>query len=1363
MMESAIEWIYNNLKKNSVDIPSEALLSIIPKTNGTPSIHVLNWVRFVPAYLMNSKKRSWAMEQLEKSLTHATFLVGDDFSVADLAVLCFLECDEEFQKLVVSEEWNSPNFCHVRRYYNHLSSMEQLKELKAKLSERPKLAVKSAEALEGTCGDNAEADISGKTVAADMRFEMGGKFGELPGAKVGEVVVRFPPEASGYLHIGHAKAALLNQHYRDTFKGRLILRFDDTNPSKEKANFEESILCDLPRIGVKWDVRSHTSDHFDLLINLCEKMLREGKAYVDNTDTETMRTERENRKPSACRENTTQQNLAWWEEMKKGTEFGLKCCVRAKIDMNSNNGAMRDPTIYRCKPESHVRTGTKYNVYPIYDFACPVVDSIEGVTHALRTSEYNDRNDQYAWFCQVLGLRCPMVIDYSRLALQNTILSKRKLTWFVEEGLVDGWDDPRMPTVSGILRRGMTAEGLRQFILAQGSSRSSAQMEWDKIWAFNKKVIDPIAPRFTGLLLDPSVPQPSPNTPIGLVPVRIHGQSEIQEKLVAVHPKNESLGHRKIMVSPLVYVEHADATCFKEGENVTFINWGNCRIVKIHRSEAYITAVDGELNLQDTDYKKTLKITWLPELEDKSPALCPVTCLIYDHLLTKGILGKDEDFKPYVNRNSKVEQCLLGDPDVRNLKKGEIIQLQRRGYYIVDVPYEAKCKATGFESPCVLIQIPEGTMSKTTTDTAGSTASQAKKGGSVKASAKQPKAEMTEEEAAKALERQRKKEEKKEARKEGRAKAKQAKETTECSETQSTSIKTQPEPASSNEQPQNRKQEQCVKPTVEAVSRPPIVAESCSAKSIKIPKSDQVELSKKEGAKKQTRLALEATKESEFSEWYSQLITKAELLEYYDISGCYIIRPWAYSLWQTIQRFLDERLHAMGVENAYFPMFVSKGALEREKNHVSDFAPEVAWVTKSGDSDLAEPVAVRPTSETIMYPAFAKWIQSHRDLPLRLNQWSNVVRWEFKHPQPFLRTREFLWQEGHTAYAEKPDAEAEVLAILDLYAQVYQDLLAVPVIKGRKTEREKFAGADYTTTIEAYISGTGRAIQGATSHHLGQNFSRMFEVTYDHPVTGKPAFVYQNSWGLTTRTLGVLVMVHGDSKGLVLPPRIAPHQIVVVPCGITNKSSQEDRENLLSYALLVTKTLKEDSSQFRVHCDDRTHVSPGWKFNHWEMKGVPVRLEVGPQEMAKQSTCLVLRHNGIKLTVPLADICARMPQILEDIHNDLLRKATGELAAHVVQVVSLDQLCSALDAKSLALAPFCGDSDCEEIIRRESARNVVVEPGAPSMGAKSLCIPFSCPFNDKLVCGSPAAGTKCFNQPHCSRVATAYTLFGRSY
>lgn len=280
-------------------------------------------------------------------------------------------------------------------------------------------------------------------------------------------------------------------------------------------------------------------------------------------------------------------------------------------------------------------------------------------------------------------------------------------------------------------------------------------------------------------------------------------------------------------------------------------------------------------------------------------------------------------------------------------------------------------------------------------------------------------------------------------------------------------------------------------------------------------------------------------------------------------------------------------------------MFVSEKSLNREKDHIEGFSPEVAWVTKAGQSDLAEPIAVRPTSETVMYPYFATWIHSHRDLPLRLNQWCNVVRWEFKHPQPFLRTREFLWQEGHTCFLTKAEADVEVLQILDLYRRVYEELLAVPVIPGKKSEKEKFAGGLYTTTVEAFIPTTGRAIQGATSHCLGQNFSKMFEIMVDSEGKSRE-FVWQNSWGITTRTIGVMTMVHGDDKGLVLPPRVASIQVVIVPTGITVKTSAADREMISKKTLELCAILKKGG--IRCKADVRDNYTPGWKYNYWEVK-----------------------------------------------------------------------------------------------------------------------------------------------------------------
>ncbi|KAK3888678.1 hypothetical protein Pcinc_007291 [Petrolisthes cinctipes] len=740
----------------------------------------------------------------------------------------------------------------------------------------------------------------GRSGQATSKPEEGGKFVELPGAKMGEVVVRFPPEASGYLHIGHAKAALLNQYYQQAFKGKLVMRFDDTNPEKEKLDYEKVILEDLKLLDIKPDIFSHTSDHFDMMLGMCEKLIREQHAYCDDTDRETMKKEREERKESKNYNNSVEKNLSMWEEMKKGTKYGLTCCVRARIDMKSDNGCMRDPTIYRCKDEDHVQTGNKYRVYPTYDFACPIVDSVEGVTHALRTTEYHDRDDQYFWFIEKLGLRPIHIYEYSRLNMNNTVLSKRKLTWFVSEGLVDGWDDPRFPTIRGVLRRGMTIEGLKNFILAQGFSRSVVNMEWDKIWAFNKKVIDRYAPRYTALEGD-------------LVPVNVAGVKE-EATTAQKHPKDPSVGTKTVWVGPRVLIEAADAAELKEGQNATFINWGNIMIKKVNIVNDKIKSVDAEANLQNTDYKKTLKLTWFADTEH-SPST-PVICVYFDHLINKSVLGKDEDFKNFIGHETRAELKMVGDTELKNLKPGNIIQLQRKGFFRVDQGYKPLSLSSCREGPLVLFSIPDGHSKNMPTASsvkklAGMKGAVAPSGGTVSA------------------------------------------------------------PTSANTPKSSSSSQSKKSPTKAETSKAPSKQQEDTGSAMK----------------KQTRLGLEARKEDNLADWYSQVITKE--------------------------------------------------ALEKEKTHIADFSPEVAWVTKSGSSEMAEPVAIRPTSETVMYPAVAKWVQSHRDLPIKLNQWNNVVRWEFKQPTPFLRTREFLWQEGHSAFATKEEAVEEVYQIVEFYAQVY--------------------------------------------------------------------------------------------------------------------------------------------------------------------------------------------------------------------------------------------------------------------------------------------------------------------------------------
>ncbi|KAJ3038546.1 hypothetical protein HDV00_000551 [Rhizophlyctis rosea] len=507
-------------------------------------------------------------------------------------------------------------------------------------------------------------------------------------------------------------------------------------------------------------------------------------------------------------------------------------------------------------------------------------------------------------------------------------------------------------------------------------------------------------------------------------------------------------------------------------------------------------------------------------------------------------------------------------------------------------------------------------------------------------------------------------------------------------------------------------------------------------------------------------IGITVKKDDDFPTWYQQVLTRAEMLDYYDISGCYILRPWAFNIWKAIQKFFGGEIEKLGVEDCYFPMFVSSRALEREKDHIEGFSPEVAWVTKaispSGKSDLAEPIAVRPTSETVMYPYYAQWIRSHRDLPLRLNQWCNVVRWEFKHPQPFIRTREFLWQEGHTAFATLPEAEKEVRDILDLYRRVYEEYLAVPVVPGKKSEKEKFAGGYYTTTVEGFIPTTGRAIQGATSHCLGQNFSKMFNIVIDNDAKER-SHVWQNSWGLSTRTLGVVVMVHGDDQGLVLPPKVASIQVIVIPTGITAKSSEEERKNLWKKSEELAETLT--AAGIRAKADLRDNYTPPYKYNHWELRGVPIRLELGPKDLAKNEACAFRRDTRVKAQHSLATIAQSVQSLLDTIQSDMFNKAKKERDERLVKLEKWEGFVEALNKKCIVLAPWCEREQCEEDVKDNSARGSAgdepQDEKAPSMGAKTLCIPFDQPES-----GEQVAKRTCFA---CDHKAKSWTLWGRSY
>lgn len=501
------------------------------------------------------------------------------------------------------------------------------------------------------------------------------------------VVTRFPPEPSGYLHIGHAKAALLNDFFaHEQYSGTLILRFDDTNPRNESAEFQNSILTDLELMGIRPDKISHTSDYFQELYEACVKMIKTGKAYADDTVKEVMAAQRMDGLPSARRDESIEDNLARFEEMKAGTEEGQRWCIRAKLSVNSPNKALRDPVIYRCVVKYvdddgveqqivHHRTGTQWKIYPNYDFCCPIVDSLEGVTHALRTTEYQDRNDQYQWMLKALGLRKVDIWSFSRLSFIRTLLSKRKLTNLVKSGAVYGWDDPRFPTVRGIRRRGMTVEALREFMVSQGPSKNLVNMDWTIFWATNKKHIDPVAPRHTAIVSDRSVV------------CHVSGaKEEVYYEDKPKHSKNPDVGMKKVAYSNKIWLEQEDAQRFAQDEEITLMNWGNAYVRKISKTSndqsdvGIMTELELELHLEG-DFKKTdKKVTWLADGQN----LVPVQLVDFDYLITKDKLDEDDNLEDFLTPQTEFKTYAVADCNVADVKENDIIQFERKGYFRCD-------------------------------------------------------------------------------------------------------------------------------------------------------------------------------------------------------------------------------------------------------------------------------------------------------------------------------------------------------------------------------------------------------------------------------------------------------------------------------------------------------------------------------------------------------------------------------------------------------------------------------------------------------------------------------------------------------
>lgn len=464
--------------------------------------------------------------------------------------------------------------------------------------------------------------------------------------------------------------------------------------------------------------------------------------------------------------------------------------------------------------------------------------------------------------------------------------------------------------------------------------------------------------------------------------------------------------------------------------------------------------------------------------------------------------------------------------------------------------------------------------------------------------------------------------------------------------------------------------------------------------------------------------------EEDFAQWYTDVVRKAELIDYSSVKGCMVIKPAGYAIWENIQKELDKRFKETGVENVYMPMFIPESLLEREKDHVEGFAPEVAWVTHGGLNPLQERLCVRPTSETLFCDFYANEIQSYRDLPKVYNQWCSVVRWE-KETRPFLRSREFLWQEGHTAHATGEEAQARTEQMLNLYADFCEEYLAMPVVRGRKTDKEKFAGAEATYTIEALMHD-GKALQSGTSHNFGDGFAKAFGIQYTDK-ENKLQYVHQTSWGMTTRLIGAIIMVHGDDSGLVLPPKVAPTQVMIVPI-------MQKKEGVLDKAAWLKDQLQ---SNFRVKVDD-SDKSPGWKFSEQEMRGIPVRIELGPKDIEQNQCVLVRRDTREKTIVSLDEVDQKLSEILDAMQKEMLERAKAHREAHTYEATNYDEFKETIVNKpGFVKAMWCGDVACEDKIKEDTA-------------ATSRCMPFKQEkLADTCVC--------------CGKPAKAMVYWGRAY
>lgn len=599
---------------------------------------------------------------LHYTLEHRTYLVGHALSMADLAVFAALGFPAELSTRTAILDALPDDAIVVKRWLTMVADSPAVME-----------ATQLATAQEESMFDDSPLD----PLAAGMNF--------LEGGIAGRVVTRFPPEPSGYLHIGHAKAVLLNDYYARRYRGRLIVRFDDTNPSKEKEEYQASIVADLAKLGVKPDLITFTSDYFDTITKFAEYLIQVGLAYMDDTPQEQMKEERMERKDSKHRNQTPEDAMTYFKLMCSGSVEGSAWCLRAKIDMQSDNGTMRDPVLFRQNLTPHHRSGTQFKAYPTYDLACPIVDSIEGVTHALRTTEYNDRDAQYQWIQKALKLRRVRIHAFSRVNFNFTVMSKRKLAWFVEEGHVTGWDDPRFPTVRGVVRRGIHIDALRSFMYSQGASRNIVNMDWSSFWALNKKEIDKTAKRFMAIDQTEHVRLKIINAP--------SSADSLTYLTTDLHPKDPTLGQRLVRIASDVLLETVDTEGMQVGEMFVLVRWGVMKVLKI----------DGGLEAEyvpDGDFKTAKrKLSWIADVKD-SNTHCVLT--EFDNLVTKDKLDEEDNFQDFINPCTLATTDVIGDAGLKMLQKNDVIQLERRGYYRVDRPY------MGADKPLILFMVPDG-------------------------------------------------------------------------------------------------------------------------------------------------------------------------------------------------------------------------------------------------------------------------------------------------------------------------------------------------------------------------------------------------------------------------------------------------------------------------------------------------------------------------------------------------------------------------------------------------------------------------------------------------------------------------------